>query len=137
MMDGLEHIPDSEDLHDAHRVRCAAYDLEKQGGDATTLHARADEMFLHIARYLVARELPDVDFPTRPVREGVSYVCGGTAPNTRDLCRELVWLYGCEDDGSGMRQHLIDEKLMFLDVFCRALSSQTRQSAPEPQSDTG
>ena len=94
-------------------------------------------MFLRIARYLVARELPGVEFPEKPVRDGMGYVCGGAAPNTRGLCQELVWLYGSEDGPSGMRQLLIDEKLMFLGVFCGALLSRAHQSATEPHSDAG
>lgn len=136
-MDDLDRAPDRENLHEAHRVRCAAYELEARGENPTALHAQADAMFQRIARYLVARELPGVDFPEKPVREWIGCVCGGAAPNTRDLCQELVWLYGSEDSPSGMRQLMIDEKLMFLDIFCGALAPRAHQSATKPYSDAG
>lgn len=136
-MDNLDRAPDREDLREAQHLRRAAYELEKQGESPAALHAHADSMFLRIARYLVARELPGVEIPEKPVGDGMGYVCGGAAPNARDLCQELVWLYGTEDGPSGVRQLLIDEKLMFLGVFCGALSPRAHQSATEPHSDAG
>lgn len=131
-MDDLDRTPDREDLREAQHLRSAAYEMEKQGENPAALHAQADAMFLRIARYLVARELPGVEFPEKPVGDGMDYVCGGARPNARDLCQELVWLYGSVDGPSGMRQVLLDEKLMFLDVFCGALSPRAHQSATGP-----
>ncbi len=129
MMDDLDRAPDLEDLREAQGIRSAACELEKQGECPAALHAQADAMFLRIARYLVARELPEVEFPEKPVGDGMGYVCGGATPNTRGLCQELVWLYGSGDGPSGMRQLLIDEKLMFLDVFCGALPPRVHSDA--------
>lgn len=135
-MDDMDRIPDSEDLSEAMRVRKAASELEKQGEDPSVLHAQADAMVLRIARYLVARELPGVEFPPQPETEDMGYLCGGLG-DTRSLCQQLVFLYAKASDPSGWNRFLIDDALMRLDIFCRALSPRAHVSATATHSDAG
>lgn len=131
-MDDLDRTPDSEDLREALDVRAVAYELEKQGENPATLHAQADAMFLRIARYLVARNLPGVELPSTPVRAWGSYVCGGPELTNRYLSEHLVWLYGCENDAQGMRSSAIDGTVMWLGVVSDPLPVRTHQSATGP-----
>lgn len=92
-----------------------AFEIERDGGDATMLRAEADSLTLTIASHFVLQELPGVNFP--PPTTGIfqmNFLWVTSSLSKRELCERLVWLYGFEENEHHSRESLIDETIMLL-----------------------
>jgi hypothetical protein len=90
-----------DDFGEMLRLRAEVWKHDPESDEANAMNARADQLAFALSAYLVARELPGVEFPPPETKEYGSVMCGGRAPDIRDACEELVWLYGFRADAGG------------------------------------